>query len=61
MGAGRTDVPMRLTTESGAGLAPEPRPATNTEARLQSLVFFPVLPCCPDKQATDKNDGQEEH
>jgi hypothetical protein len=61
MGAGRTDVRMRLATESGAGLAPEPRPATNTEPRLQSLVFFPVLPRCPEEEATDKNRGQEEH
>jgi hypothetical protein len=57
MGAGRTDVRMRLATESDSGLAPEPRPATNTEARLKSLVFFSILPRCPDKQATDQNGG----
>lgn len=53
----RCDSPLK----SSAGLAPEPRPATNTEPRLQSLVFFPVLPRCPDEKATDKNGGHEEH
>jgi hypothetical protein len=53
---------MRLATESGLRLlAPEPRPATNTEPRLQGLVFFPVLSRCPEEQATDKNGRQEEH
>jgi hypothetical protein len=43
-----------------AGLAPESRPATNAEPRLQSLVFLPILPRCPNEQATDKNGGQED-
>jgi hypothetical protein len=49
MGAGRTDVRKQLATENGSGLAPEPRPATNTEPRLQSLVFFPILSRCPEE------------
>jgi hypothetical protein len=39
-------------------LAPEPRPATDAEPRLQSLVLLPILHRCPNEQATDENGGQ---
>jgi hypothetical protein len=39
---------------------PEPRPATDAEPRLQSLVLLPVLQRCPDEQATDENGGQDD-
>ena len=42
-------------------LAPEPCSAPDTEPSLQGLVFLSILPCRPEKQATDKNGGQEEH
>ena len=42
------------------GLAPEPRPATDAEPRLQRLVLLPVLDRRPDEQANDKNGGQED-
>jgi hypothetical protein len=41
-------------------LAPQPRPATDAEPLLQSLVLLPILQRCPDEQATDKNGGQED-
>jgi hypothetical protein len=46
---------------AAARLAPEPRPPPITEPRLQGLVFFSILPRCPEEQATDKNDRQQEH
>src|SRR6266508_5237511 len=39
-------------------LAPEPRPATDTEPLLQRPVLLPILQRCPDEQATDKNGGR---
>ena len=41
-------------------LAPQPRPATDTEPRLQRLVLLPVLQRCPDEQATDESGGQDD-
>lgn len=46
---------------TGSRLAPEPRAATDTEPRVQRLVFLPILSRRPDEQATYKNGGQEDH
>ena len=40
-------------------LSPEPRPATDTEPRLQPPVFFSILDRRPEEQAEDEYDGQE--
>jgi hypothetical protein len=63
---GLTAVPSRRAVGALAAhrnrfrLAPEPRPATDAEPLLQSLVFLPILQRCPNEQATDKNGGQED-
>ena len=41
-------------------LSPEPRPATDTEPRLQPPVFFSILYRRPEEQAEDEYDGQED-
>jgi hypothetical protein len=41
-------------------LAPEPRPSTDAEPRLHSLVLLPIFHRCPDEQAADKNGGQDD-
>jgi len=50
---------LELTPTKGKAqrLAPEPRPAPDTEPSLQGLVFVSILPCCPEKQGTDENNG----
>jgi hypothetical protein len=63
---GLTAVPLRRAVGAIAAhrnrfrLAPEPRPATDAEPLLQSLVLLPILQRCPNEQATDKNGGQED-
>jgi len=47
----------RLFDQNRFRLAPEPRPATDAEPRLQSLVLLPVLQRRPDEQATDEKGG----
>jgi hypothetical protein len=41
-------------------LAPESRPATDAEPRLQRPVLFPIPQRCPDEHATDDHGGQED-
>jgi hypothetical protein len=52
---------MHLIETGRSWLAPEPRPATDTEPRLQRPVLLTILHRCPDEQAADKNGGQNDN